>query len=114
MEHNHKGQEDLKLDELSKIAETYSDYCIITNDNPRHEKPMRIAEEIIAGMTQKTARNIILDRKEAIYEGIQIAKPNDIVLIAGKGHETYQQIGDVKYPMSDVEMATDILKGIGV
>lgn len=99
---------------MGKIAETYSDYCIITNDNPRHEKPMRIAEEIIAGMTQKTARNIILDRKEAIYEGIQIAKPNDIVLIAGKGHETYQQIGDVKYPMSDVEMATDILKGIGV
>ena len=95
---------------MGKIAETYSDYCIITNDNPRHEKPMRIAEEIVTGMTQKSIRTIILDRKEAILEGINKAGLNDIVLIAGKGHETYQQIGDVKYPLSDMQIALDILK----
>lgn len=95
---------------MGKIAETYSDYCIITNDNPRHEKPLRIAEEIVAGMTQKSQRTIILDRKEAILEGINKAKLNDIVLIAGKGHEAYQQIGDMKYPLSDVEIALEVLK----
>lgn len=95
---------------MGKIAETYSDYCIITNDNPRHEKPLRIAEEIVTGMTEKSIRAIILDRKEAILEGIHKAGPNDIVLIAGKGHETYQQIGDVKYPLSDVQIALDVLE----
>lgn len=94
---------------MGKIAETYSDYCIITNDNPRHEKPLRIAEEIVTGMTEKSIRAIILDRKEAILEGIHKAGPKDIVLIAGKGHETYQQIGDTKYPLSDVQIALDIL-----
>lgn len=94
---------------MGKIAETYSDYCIITNDNPRHEKPSRIAEEIITGMTQKSTRAIILDRKEAIAEGIHQAGPNDIVLIAGKGHETYQQIGDVKHPFCDLDIALDVL-----
>ncbi len=97
---------------MGKIAETYSDYCIITNDNPRHEKPMRIAEEIATGMTQKATRTIVLDRKEAILEGIHKAGLNDIVLIAGKGHETYQQIGDVKYPLSDMQIALDALKTI--
>jgi UDP-N-acetylmuramoyl-L-alanyl-D-glutamate--2,6-diaminopimelate ligase len=71
---------------------------------------MRIAEEIVTGMTQKSIRTIILDRKEAILEGINKAGLNDIVLIAGKGHEAYQQIGDVKYPLSDMQIALDILK----
>ncbi|MCD6046255.1 MAG: murE [Gammaproteobacteria bacterium] len=95
---------------MGKIAETYSDYCIITNDNPRHEKPLRIAEEIVTGMTQKTQRTIILDRKEAISVGIHKAGLNDIVLIAGKGHETYQQIGDIKHPLSDMQIALEVLK----
>ncbi len=95
---------------MGKIAEAYSDYCIITNDNPRHEKPLRIAEEIVTGMTQKAQRTIILDRRQAILEGINKAGLNDIVLIAGKGHETYQQIGDVKHPLSDVQIALEILE----
>lgn len=88
---------------MAKIAETLADHVIVTNDNPRHEKPEDIVTEILKGFSHPERVTIELDRSKAIQNSIQWASANDCVLIAGKGAERYQQIGDEKIPFDDVE-----------
>lgn len=85
---------------MAKVAEENADYVILTSDNPRTENPDSILRQMAAGL--KTPQLTIADRREAIYEAIERAKPEDVVLIAGKGHELYQEINGVKHPFSDV------------
>ncbi len=73
----------------------FPDHCIITSDNPRNEKPKDIIEDISKHFKNELMK--ILDRKEAIYKAIKIAKKNDLVLIAGKGHEEFQEIKIKKF-----------------
>lgn len=87
---------------MGKIAEQWADHVIITNDNPRTENPMSIAEDILEGIKDKKAVSIILDREKAIHYAFEQAKKNDIILVAGKGHECYQIIGKEKHFFSDV------------
>ncbi|RDY23847.1 UDP-N-acetylmuramoyl-L-alanyl-D-glutamate--2,6-diaminopimelate ligase [Romboutsia maritimum] len=96
---------------MGNISQEYSDILIITSDNPRNENPIKIIEEIMSGINKdKENYMIIEDRKQAIKRAINIAKPKDIVIIAGKGHENYQIIGDVKYYFDDREIARECIK----
>lgn len=92
---------------MAKIAEKWADHIIVTNDNPRHEKPEDIAKEIMAGFAHPKRVTVMLDRSKAIENSIKWVKSKgviekDCILIAGKGAERYQQIGDEKHPFDDV------------
>lgn len=87
---------------MAKIAEQLADQVIVTSDNPRHEDPAEIVRQITTGFQRKDRVVIELDRSKAIEKSIQCATANDCILIAGKGAERYQQIGDQKYPFDDV------------
>ena len=87
---------------MGRIAEKYSDIAVITSDNPRTENPLEIIEEIKVGL-QKENHIIEPDRAKAIEIAVQNAKKDDIILIAGKGHETYQIIGREKVHFDDRE-----------
>ncbi len=93
---------------MGNIALKYSDYAIITNDNPRTESPFRIKADILSGIDHNSYRGkyeTILDREEAIKAAINRARATDVVLIAGKGHETYQIFDDKTIDFDDREMA---------
>jgi len=94
---------------MGQIVEQYSDYVIITNDNPRTEEPMQIVDDIVQGLSCPWAVEVELDRGVAIAHAIDCAKPGDIVLIAGKGHEDYQIIGTEKVHFSDQEVVESTL-----
>jgi UDP-N-acetylmuramoyl-L-alanyl-D-glutamate--2,6-diaminopimelate ligase len=96
---------------MAKIAYKLSDQLILTSDNPRYEDPQAIINDIKQGLTaaQQLKTLTILDRVEAIKVAYQLAQPHDILLIAGKGHETYQEIAGVKYPLSDEEVVREIM-----
>lgn len=94
---------------MAKIAEQLADRVIVTNDNPRHEKPEAITADILQGFTHPERVTILLDRSKAIENSIQWASVSDCVLIAGKGAEHYQQIGDKKIPFDDVEQVKAFL-----
>jgi UDP-N-acetylmuramoyl-L-alanyl-D-glutamate--2,6-diaminopimelate ligase len=94
---------------MGAIAERYAHHVIITEDNPRYEDPQNIIKEIYSGLTQPEKAMIFQARKEAIQYAIQNAKPDDVILIAGKGHETYQMIKNEKIPFSDHEIAEETL-----
>lgn len=89
---------------MGKIACDMSDYTIITTDNPRSENELTIAHEV-ASMIEygSCSYNIILDREKAIQHALNCAKNGDTVIIMGKGHESYQQFGNIRYPFSDKE-----------
>jgi UDP-N-acetylmuramoyl-L-alanyl-D-glutamate--2,6-diaminopimelate ligase len=89
---------------MGAIADQYADYAFITSDNPRKEDPEEILRDIEAGFQHKNYEKVI-DRKEAIARAIAMAQPRDIVLIAGKGHEKYQEFSDHILPFDDVEIA---------
>ena len=100
-----------KRPKMAEVACNMSDLVFITSDNPRKENPITIIKDIEKG-AQKTNKNnykIIVDRKEAIQQAILTAKANDIVLIAGKGHEKYQIIGKSEFYFDDKEVASEIL-----
>ncbi len=100
----------LKRSDMGKIASELSDYCIITNDNPRSEDPNKIIMDILHGINdRKSICKVITDRKQAIRTAITISEKDDFVLIAGKGHETYQIIDNKTYDFDDKEIAKDIL-----
>lgn len=88
---------------MGQVAERYSDQLILTNDNPRSESPQSIIDEIKSGLLCPWAAEVELDRGAAIAHAIDCAGPGDVVLIAGKGHESYQIIGDEKLSFSDIE-----------
>ncbi len=101
----------LKRPRMGNIASNLADYVIITSDNPRSEDPFIIAKEIEKGIRKNfTDYKIVLDRFSAIAEAIRMASANDVILIAGKGHEKYQIIGKKALPFSDKEAVREILK----
>ena len=87
---------------MGKIATTLSDYTILTNDNPRTEDPKKIMDDIIKGISNNNYE-VEFDRHKAIYKGIEMIMPEDILLILGKGHEDYQIIGRTKIHFDDAE-----------
>lgn len=98
-----------KRSEMGAVVEKHSDLYIITNDNPRTENPFKIIDDIVSGTDEKKVV-VIPDRKKAIRKAVDWMSENDIVLIAGKGHEEYQINGTVKSYFSDREEALDALK----
>ncbi|MFO8014464.1 MAG: UDP-N-acetylmuramoyl-L-alanyl-D-glutamate--2,6-diaminopimelate ligase [Phycisphaerae bacterium] len=95
---------------MAKVAERLADRIFVTNDNPRSEVPEAIAEEILAGFDAPDAVTVELDRREAIAHALEEARAGDVVIIAGKGHETYQIIGDATRPFDDREVAAEVLR----
>lgn len=99
-----------KRPQMGAIAAQYSDYIVITNDNPRTESPEQIAAEIQAGIPPKHPVHLELDRVLAITYALRSAGPEDVILIAGKGHETEQIIGRESFHYSDIETVQKALK----
>lgn len=97
---------------MANIASTISDKVIFTSDNPRTEDPEIIIKEMGKGVEPQNFKKTvsILDRKQAIKTACQLANPNDIILIAGKGHETYQEIKGVRYDFDDLKIVTELLQ----
>ena len=97
---------------MGKVAARMSDKVIFTSDNPRNEDPNDIIEEMQNGVDPLDYKKVlkISDRKEAIKTAVMLSKPKDIILLAGKGHETYQDINGIKYPFDDRQVLIDIFK----
>ncbi|MGD9563318.1 MAG: UDP-N-acetylmuramoyl-L-alanyl-D-glutamate--2,6-diaminopimelate ligase [Pyrinomonadaceae bacterium] len=96
---------------MGQIAGEFSDVAIITSDNPRTEDPMKIIEEIESGLKGSGINyRAVPDRRDAIYEAIKQAAGGDVVIIAGKGHENYQIIGDDKFDFDDRKVALDAIR----
>ena len=98
-----------KRPQMGEIAETHADVVVLTNDNPRSELPERIVSQILAGMKNKERVAVRYDRSDAITNTFLEAEADDIVLIAGKGHETTQTIGSETTPFSDRELARRLI-----
>ena len=97
---------------MANIATQMSDKAIITSDNPRTENPATIIAEMEAGVEPQNYKKSlsIEDRKQAIKTACQLANPNDIILIAGKGHETYQEINGVRHDFDDMKIVKEFLE----
>lgn len=93
---------------MGKIASELSDICIFTSDNPRNEDPMNIINDMLDGVTKNNVK-IEESRREALNMGLHICEKNDILLVLGKGHETYQIIGNKKYPFNDKEIIEELI-----
>ncbi|RPK28161.1 UDP-N-acetylmuramoylalanyl-D-glutamate--2,6-diaminopimelate ligase [Paenibacillus xylanexedens] len=100
---------------MGKIAANYSDFVLVTSDNPRTEDPDLILKDIEQGLIEESVPaeryTMIVDRRQAIHEAIEMASPADVVLIAGKGHETYQIIGTTKTDFDDRIIAKEAIRG---
>jgi UDP-N-acetylmuramoyl-L-alanyl-D-glutamate--2,6-diaminopimelate ligase len=93
-----------KRPRMGAAVDQYADHAIVTSDNPRREDPLAIIEDIKPGM-KRGNYEVVADRREAIQRAIDLAQARDIVLIAGKGHETYQELADKTVPFNDVSIA---------
>ena len=97
--------------EMGEVSGRLADLTIITSDNPRFEEPLAIMEDIKTGINRTTGKHIdIADRKEAIKYAIENGEPGDIIVLAGKGHEDYQEIKGVKYPMDERVLISEVLE----
>ncbi len=94
---------------MGRAVEKAADVAILTNDNPRHEDPLAIFRDVLAGFVNRDTVQLIADRSAAIHQALGMAEAGDCVLIAGKGHETYQIIGDERLPHDDREVAREWL-----
>jgi UDP-N-acetylmuramoyl-L-alanyl-D-glutamate--2,6-diaminopimelate ligase len=90
-----------KRPRMGRAVEDLADVAIVTTDNPRREQPSAIAAEILAGMQRPTDARWVPDRREAIHYALGLAGPDDVVLIAGRGHETHQIVGDERIALDD-------------
>ena len=97
-----------KRPEMGAMAEQGADVVIVTSDNPRTEDPERILDDVEAGMTPGKHERIE-NRRQAIARALDLAKPGDVVLLAGKGHETYQIRGTAKAPFDEKEIVRELL-----
>jgi UDP-N-acetylmuramoyl-L-alanyl-D-glutamate--2,6-diaminopimelate ligase len=95
---------------MGQAAESYADRIILTNDNPRSEEPVKILNDILGGMSDKSRILILPDRKDAIQLALGMAGEGDVVVIAGKGHETYQEIGGRRMEFDDREVIRSFFK----
>jgi UDP-N-acetylmuramoyl-L-alanyl-D-glutamate--2,6-diaminopimelate ligase len=89
---------------MGRIASQWADFVIVTSDNPRSEDPTRIIDDIAAGLLPTNQVEQVVDRAQAIHRALQMTGENDILLIAGKGHEAYQQIGNERFSFSDQDV----------
>jgi len=96
---------------MGAIAEREADHVLVTSDNPRHESPSVILNQIAAGMARADRATVIEDRRAAIVHAVRHAQVQDVILIAGKGHEAEQDIAGVKHPFSDVQEAQAAILG---
>ena len=96
---------------MARIAARMSDRVILTSDNPRSEVPEQIIAEMLSGVEKEFARNVqnITDRHDAIRIACAMARDNDVILVAGKGHEKYQDINGVKHHFDDKEILAKYL-----
>ena len=99
-----------KRPQMAKVAEQLSDYCIVTDDNPRKESSKQIIDDICHGFSSQEKVLIEPDRKSAIQRAAAMAKAGDVILIAGKGHEDYQILGDKKYAYSDRAVVSSLVE----
>jgi len=97
---------------MGEAAALLSDFLIVTSDNPRTEDPEQIIKEVLSGISG-VDHVALRDRREAIWSACRMAKPGDTILIAGKGHETYQIFGTEVHPFDDREVAREALRGLG-
>jgi UDP-N-acetylmuramoyl-L-alanyl-D-glutamate--2,6-diaminopimelate ligase len=95
---------------MGAAAAALADLAVLTSDNPRHEDPDAIIAEVVTGIADRSRVVIEPDRTRAITLALEVAEPGDLVLIAGKGHETGQQIGDTVLPFDDRDVALRQLK----
>ena len=98
---------------MGKVSTELADFTIITSDNPRREQPSDIIKDILEGIPAGKDVCVIENRRDAIFEAVKIAEAKSIVLIAGKGHEDYQEINGVKYHFSDKEIVAEAIKFYG-
>jgi UDP-N-acetylmuramoyl-L-alanyl-D-glutamate--2,6-diaminopimelate ligase len=98
-----------KRKKMGQVAAELADYSIVTSDNPRKEDPQEIVDEILTGFTSAVEVEVVLDRREAIERGLQKMGRRDIFLVAGKGHETYQELRDTTIPFNDRETIQELL-----
>jgi UDP-N-acetylmuramoyl-L-alanyl-D-glutamate--2,6-diaminopimelate ligase len=94
---------------MGRLASRLADRAVVTSDNPRGEDPHAIIEEIVAGVRNRARVTVNADRRRAILQAVAEARGGDIVLVAGKGHEAYQEIRGVRHPFSDARVATEAL-----
>ncbi|UCB53098.1 MAG: UDP-N-acetylmuramoyl-L-alanyl-D-glutamate--2,6-diaminopimelate ligase [Candidatus Zixiibacteriota bacterium] len=94
---------------MGKVAARYADGIILTEDNPRSEDPEAIVKHIMEGIEEKNKVEVIIDRREGIQRALKTARPGDTLVLAGKGHENYQAIGDKKIHFSDKETVLELL-----
>jgi UDP-N-acetylmuramoyl-L-alanyl-D-glutamate--2,6-diaminopimelate ligase len=99
-----------KRPQMAAIAAELADGVVVTSDNPRTENPQQILDDVVSGIPSGTGLTVTLDRAEAIAEAIQNAGSQDLVLIAGKGHEDYQILGTEKIHFDDREQALKALQ----
>lgn len=95
---------------MGRIGAAEADFCVITSDNPRTEDPQAIIDEIVAGMPPDAPKKVICDRPTAIRWAIDNHLPGDVIVLAGKGHETYQEVDHVKRHMDEREIVAEHLK----
>lgn len=99
---------------MGKVAAELSDFVVLTSDNPRSEDPLDIMNDVLVGLRRVDTPHLIeLDRATAIRRAIEEARPGDIVIVAGKGHETYQVLRDRTIAFDDREVAREVLRGFG-
>jgi murE/murF fusion protein len=103
------GRDPIKRPLMGAIAEQHADQVVLTSDNPRRESPAFILSQILAGTVRREGIDVIEDRREAIDHALSSAADCDVVLIAGKGHEPYQDVAGVKHVFSDVDEAREAL-----
>ncbi len=94
---------------MGKVAASLAKHLYITSDNPRHEDPELIIEDILSGIEDRSSVSVNVNRKEAIKKALKDQKKNETVLILGKGDETYQIIYDKRFPFDDREVAKELL-----
>lgn len=103
-----------KRPKMAQVSEQYSDLTIVTSDNPRSENPETICREILAGFKKPDTFAVELDRKSAILKALQMATPDDLVLIAGKGHETYQIFSHKTIEFDDRKVAKNLCEQLSL
>jgi UDP-N-acetylmuramoyl-L-alanyl-D-glutamate--2,6-diaminopimelate ligase len=95
---------------MGTLAVSHADWSIVTSDNPRYEDPERILSEIQDGIPADSSNyEIIVDRREAISRALEMVQPGDLVLVAGRGHETYQEVEGRKIPFDDREVVKEVV-----
>ena len=104
----------LRRYEMGEVSGKMADLTIVTSDNPRFEEPQEIIDDIKIGLAKTDGEYVeIIDRKEAIKYAIENGRPGDVIVLAGKGHEDYQEIKGVKYPMDERVLIEEVLQELG-